>query len=98
MPNGIWTKETFLMDIPKEDRKMMSMTHDLLKDLKESLRSIDDKVDKIRIEQPTICQGVMDDKIAINNKLRRKINLGQGGGAGAIILMIGEGIRSFWPK
>jgi len=98
MPNGIWTKETFLMDIPKEDRKMMSMTHDLLKDLKESLRSIDDKVDKIRIEQPTICQGVMDDKIAINNKLRRKINLGIGGGGGIGVVAVFEFIRSFWPK
>ena len=98
MPNGIWDKDTFLMDVPQEDRKQAAMTHDLLKDLKESLGSIDSKVDKIRTEQPFICAQVMDEKITLNNKLRRKFNLGQGGGAGAIILMIGEGIRAFWPK
>ena len=97
MSNGIWTKETFLMDVPKEDIKMMSMTHDLLKDLKESLRSIDDKVDKIRLEQPTICQGVMDDKITLNNKLRHKINLGIGGGGGIGVVGLLEIVKA-WLK
>jgi len=94
MTNGIWTKETFLMGVPEEDQKIMSMTHDLLKDLKWQLNSIDEKVDKIRKEQPKECAELMDNKITLNNKVRRKINIGLGGGAGAIILAIGEGIRA----
>jgi len=98
MVNGIWDKDTFLMDVPQEDRKQASMTHDLLKDLKESLGSIDDKVDKIRTEQPFICAQVMDEKITLNNKLRRKINLGIGGGGGIGVVALFEFVRSIWPK
>jgi len=94
MPNGIWNKDTYLMDVPEPDRKRAAMTHDMLKDLKNQLSSIDEKVDKIRKEQPKECAELMDNKITLNNKVRRKINIGQGGGAGAIILAIGEGIRA----
>ena len=82
------------MDVPEPDRKRAAMTHDMLKDLKNQLSSIDEKVDKIRKEQPKECAELMDNKITLNNKVRRKINIGQGGGAGAIILAIGEGIRA----
>jgi len=93
MPNGIWTKETFLMDVPQDDQKMMAMTHDLLKDLKEQLNSIDVNIDIIRKEQPGLCAKVMDEKITLNNKLRRKFNLGQGGGAGILGAVILKGIE-----
>ena len=86
------------MGVPEEDQKIMSMTHDLLKDLKWQLNSIDDKVDKIRTEQPFICAQVMDEKITLNNKLRRKINLGIGSGGGIGVVAIFEFIRSIWPK
>jgi len=98
MTNGIWTKETFLMGVPEEDQKIMSMTHDLLKDLKWQLNSIDDKVDKIHNEQPAICAAIMDDKIKLERKLRRKINFGIGSGGGIGVVAIFEFIRSIWPK
>ena len=50
------------------------------------------------LKQPALCSTIMDDKIKINNKISRRINLGIGGGGGIGVVAVFEFIRSFWPK
>ena len=71
MPNGIWDRETYMS---AQDRTKDAMTFDMLK-------SINDQVGAIR-KQPEICAVIMDNKIKVERKLRRKINLGIGSGGG----------------
>ena len=71
------------MDVPEPVRKRAAMTFDMLEDIHKAVTA-----------QPDKCELLMDKKIKTNNKLRRKYNIGQGGGAGAIILAIGEGIKA----
>ena len=53
-------------------------------------------IKKIVLNQPAICQEVMDKKITLNNKLSRKFNLGLSGlGAGGIVGLI-QGIKSLF--
>jgi len=55
-------------------------------------------IKKIVLNQPAICQEVMDKKITLNNKLSRKFNLGLSGlGAGGIVGLI-QGIKSLFSN
>lgn len=47
-------------------------------------------------KQIPMCEANMDNKIKINNKLHRKINLGIGGGTGAFIIGAFETIKALW--
>ena len=40
MPNGLWDKDTFLMDVPEADRKRVAMTFDMLKSIDERLQGV----------------------------------------------------------
>jgi len=86
MPNGIWNKATYLMDVPEADQKRAAMTFDMLEDIHKNV-----------CQQPDKCNAIMDDKIKTNNKTRRKINLGIGGGGAAGAYGILELLRSL-PK
>jgi len=85
MPNGIWNKETYLMDVPDIDKKRASMTFDMLADIHKTVTN-----------QPQLCQTIMDKKITTNNKINRKINLGIGSSGGISVVALWEFVRSIW--
>ena len=81
MPNGIWNKDTYLMDVPETDRKRASMTFDMLEDIHKAVK-----------RQPDLCLSIMDNKIKNNNKIHRRAIFGIAGGgglSGAVILKYG---------
>jgi hypothetical protein len=81
MPNGIWNKDTYLMDVPEPDKKRAAMTFDMLEDIHKAVK-----------RQPDLCLTIMDKKISNNNKLNRRVNFsiaGGGGLGGAVALKLG---------
>ena len=92
MPNGIWNKETYMMGVPNEENFKTLGNAEQLETIFENVLTIK----KIVLNQPAICQEVMDKKIITNNKISRKFNLGLSGlGAGGIVGLI-EGIKSLF--
>jgi len=87
MPNGIWNKDTYLMDVSESDKKRAAMTFDMLEAIHKAVKN-----------QPDKCIHIMDSKIKDNNKLHRKINLGISGGSGAVIVAAFEAVKAFIMK
>ena len=83
----MYKKDTYLMGIPEgPERKRAAMTFDILNDIHMTVST-----------QPEKCAKLMDTKIKVNNKTRRKMSIGIGGGSGFGAYGILELIRNF-PK
>ena len=82
MPNGIKVDEETFAGMDHDDQ-IKSIFHAIV------------TTNENFCKQPPICELKMDQKISLNNRLRRKINLGIGGlGAGGVVGLI-EGVKSW---